>query len=403
MRRTSRVRVSNRPLPSRIGAAEAERLLGVSRTTLHVLANSGKLLGRVVDKPGARRHWQFKLRDVLRLKQANNFVKYHKAHRIKKREAWETYFGNIPVGFTVACRDLDESNLERTNLCLLPLKVRHRLPHEMAQSVPGRRTRTLLSPDQVKSLKADFANVPTPELAAQLGCTVAALRARARRMKLRKSIDCIRSQARESHRLPVGTERVKEHTGLVWVKMSLTGSQYEQWRPKHHVIWEQSTGRKVPPRFCVMFKDGDKRNFDRTNLELMSKREMSARGFARYFSYPESLQAAIKLTRKLEREVKRQQRGEEAGRTARKILASQRSQARPRLWTTKMDVALRRKYPTSNLVELAAKLGVTFDSLRNRARRLHLRRSPETIIAEARAAAAHTLGEPDGQHPVHGH
>lgn len=142
----------------------------------------------------------------------------------------------------------------------------------------------------------------------------------------------------------------------------------ERWRPKPHVIWEQANGRKVPPRFCVMFKDGNKQNFDLANLELMSKREMSARGFAKYLSYPESLQGAIKLTRKLEREVRRQELGKESAGAARNLPPSRRGQPRARLWTPKMDATLRRHYPTNNLVELSAELEVSFDSLRNRAR-----------------------------------
>lgn len=385
MRTGSKPRVSPDPLPNRIGAADAERLLGISRTKLHVLASSGRLHGRVLHRRGGRRHWQFKLTDVLALKRANNFVKYHKTHRLKKRETWGRHFGNIPTGFTVACRDYNEANLEPSNLCLVPLKVRRRLPHEWTQPGASKRTRTLLSREQVKYLRSNFSTQPTAELAAHLGCTVAALRARARRMRLRKSIECIRAQARASSRLPLGTERVKEHTGLIWVKVSLAGPQYEQWRPKQQVVWESANSRKVPRGWCVIFKDGDKRNFDAMNLELISKRERSAEGFARFLSYPKELQAVIKLNAKLGREIQRK-----LG-CNRPIREPARKNTGPlglaRRWTADMDEVLYREYPTNPVQALAESLGVSLSSLRQRARRLQIRRLPETIIAEARAAA----------------
>jgi hypothetical protein len=108
MRKSLKPMVWNEPLPKLVGAAEAEQLLGISRTTLHVLAKSGKLPGRVIDKPGIHRYWQFKTADVFRLKETR-YVKYQKGHRVKKREAWARFFGGIPNGFTVACRDRNES------------------------------------------------------------------------------------------------------------------------------------------------------------------------------------------------------------------------------------------------------------------------------------------------------
>jgi hypothetical protein len=243
----------------------------------------------------------------------------------------------------------------------------------------------------------------TDQLASELGVSSSSVRRLAKRLRLRKSREFVRHSARNGNSLPIGTERLHDSTGTLWIKVAMFGRHAERWRPKAHVIWEQATGRKVPPKFCIMFKDGNKQNFDFANLELMSKREMSARGFARYLEYPQSLQAAIKLTRKLEREVRRQQLGEQSAGAIRKLSPSRRGQPRVRLWTRRMDAALRRHYPTSNLIELSAALGITFDSLRNRARRLRLKRSPETIIAEARAAAARSLGEHDGHHAVHGH
>lgn len=373
-----------------VGAAEAEQILGVARTTLHELVKARSLRGRLVDNYGPA-HWVFKRSDVLRLK-ASGKERRHKQRTRRQLELWRRYFGPIPDGLTAAFRDGDRTNTAPDNLCLIPLRSSWRFrPGRVGRQVP--RKPAPLTMELQEQVKERFAMTASGQLAEDLGVSCSSVRRLARRLKLRKSREFARQSAKKGNSLPIGTERFHESTGSVWVKVALEGDRHcERWRPKAHVIWERMTGRKVPPRFCIMFKDGDKQNFDPANLELMSKREMSARGFARYLTYPESLQATIKLTKKLEREVRRQELGNDAGTPARKISNSRRGRPRVRLWTAKMDAALRRRYPTSNLVELSRKLGVTFDALRNRARKLRLRRSPDTIIAEARAAAAQTLG-----------
>lgn len=109
--------------------------------------------------------------------------------------------------------------------------------------------------------------------------------------------------------LPIGTERRRaseKAKGMVSIKVGDHGKRSEQWRPKHHAVWERANGRPVPAGFCVIFKDGNKENFDPANLELNTPAEVFARSMARFRANPPALRRVIRLNRKLERELRRQ-------------------------------------------------------------------------------------------------
>jgi HNH endonuclease len=109
--------------------------------------------------------------------------------------------------------------------------------------------------------------------------------------------------------LPIGTERYRASEGtkgLVRVKVGSRGKRSQQWRPKHQVVWERANGRKVPAGFRVIFRDGDKRNFDPANLALRTPGEIFARAMVRFLANPPALRRVIRLNRKLERELRRQ-------------------------------------------------------------------------------------------------
>ena len=74
----------------------------------------------------------------------------------------------------------------------------------------------------------------------------------------------------------------------------------------------------MPPGFRVVFKDGDRHNFDASNLELTTRDEISAVAFARFLTYPAPLQDAIRVQRKLEREIENARLGRDPPRAARK-------------------------------------------------------------------------------------
>ena len=71
--------------------------------------------------------------------------------------------------------------------------------------------------------------------------------------------------------LPVGTE-LELPDGYVWVKINNIpkAKKNVNWRQKHRLIWEQNYG-EIPEGYLVIFKDGNKRNFDLDNLACISK------------------------------------------------------------------------------------------------------------------------------------
>lgn len=73
--------------------------------------------------------------------------------------------------------------------------------------------------------------------------------------------------------LPVGTERVSKD-GYVIVKISDEGTQHQRWKRKHVLIWEQANG-PVPEGHVVIFGDGNRRNFDLSNLILVPREHLA--------------------------------------------------------------------------------------------------------------------------------
>jgi len=162
-------------------------------------------------------------------------------------------------------------------------------------------------------IRARYPTERTADLASELGVSACAVRVQASRMRLRKSLAYLIQRAREGRRQPLGTERLRtsyKSNGIVMVKVSNKGTQTEQWRPKHHLIWSQANGKNVPPGFRVIFKDGNKQNLDPGNLELATRDEISAQAFAKFRSYPPPLQDAIRLTCKLQSEIVRRRAGQ---------------------------------------------------------------------------------------------
>lgn len=74
--------------------------------------------------------------------------------------------------------------------------------------------------------------------------------------------------------VPVGTEKMI--SGFVWVKINnkIKAKKTENWVLKHRYIYEQHHG-KIPDGHNVIFKDGNRTNFDIDNLALVSKSEMN--------------------------------------------------------------------------------------------------------------------------------
>lgn len=79
---------------------------------------------------------------------------------------------------------------------------------------------------------------------------------------------------------PVGYERV-DREGYTWVKVrdsrsdgiqrNEPGHHNENYRLKHHVVWERLNG-PIPPSTMIVFADRDKSNFDHGNLVAVPRR-----------------------------------------------------------------------------------------------------------------------------------
>lgn len=69
---------------------------------------------------------------------------------------------------------------------------------------------------------------------------------------------------------PIGDERVNKN-GFVEVKIGMP----RVWKLKHHLIYEKYYNEKIGRWDKVMFLDGNKRNFDISNLKKVSNSEQS--------------------------------------------------------------------------------------------------------------------------------
>ncbi len=80
---------------------------------------------------------------------------------------------------------------------------------------------------------------------------------------------------------PVGSERVTKE-GYLQRKMTDTGYPPHDWVEVQRIVWEEHFG-PIPDGHVVLFKDGDKRNFDPANLELITRAEnMNRNSYHRY-------------------------------------------------------------------------------------------------------------------------
>lgn len=73
-----------------------------------------------------------------------------------------------------------------------------------------------------------------------------------------------------NHR-PIGSERIDKRDGSILIKVQ-DGHKQQNWMGKHRYIYEQAYG-KIPKGHKVIFADGNNRNFDLSNLILVSNAE----------------------------------------------------------------------------------------------------------------------------------
>lgn len=91
-------------------------------------------------------------------------------------------------------------------------------------------------------------------------------------------------------------ERV-DTTGKVYLYYKIRDSY---WIAYHHKVWRDHHGA-IPPKHVVTFKDGNSRNCDISNLELMTMCDNAKRNSIQRF--PQEIQQVIKLKAKLKRKI----------------------------------------------------------------------------------------------------
>jgi len=74
--------------------------------------------------------------------------------------------------------------------------------------------------------------------------------------------------------------------------------------PLHRKIWMDHNG-ELPPNHIIIFKDGNKQNFDINNLVCISRQEHAIRNAPH--KYPEELKKLIKLNNKLKKQINEKQ------------------------------------------------------------------------------------------------
>lgn len=94
---------------------------------------------------------------------------------------------------------------------------------------------------------------------------------------------------------PLGDERIDPKDGYILVKVAeknpYTGAS-TRYKHKHVHIWEQENG-PAPDGMVVIFRDGDKRNFDPDNLVLITRSELVRLNQSGYKDIPAELKPSF--------------------------------------------------------------------------------------------------------------
>ena len=105
---------------------------------------------------------------------------------------------------------------------------------------------------------------------------------------------------------PIGHERVSKE-GYLQRKVADTGTTRRDYVAIHHLVWRMH-GRTVPPGYALCFIDGDKRNFDINNLELVHRSELMRRNSVHRL--PKEAALAYQLVGCIRRQINRRDRQE---------------------------------------------------------------------------------------------
>ena len=181
------------------------------------------------------------------------------------------------------------------------------------------------TPEQIAYLREHYANRKNSELAQNLGCSTHAVANKGFSLKLKKSREFIKATScqfkkgmiphnkgkklsdatkaklaktmfksgnRPHNALPVCAES-EDKDGYLMVKIA----EPNVWRYKHHIAF----GEPVPKGHKVIFIDGNKRNFELSNLRVVSNAEMMKMNTM--LRFPLELQNTLRAIKKLQRTI----------------------------------------------------------------------------------------------------
>lgn len=100
---------------------------------------------------------------------------------------------------------------------------------------------------------------------------------------------------------PIGSERVTKD-GYLQRKVNDDLPLQRRWRAVHVIVWEEANG-PLPHGHVVIFKDGNKRNLELDNLELVSRSELMRRNTIH--NLPKEVVEVVQLRGALKRKINR--------------------------------------------------------------------------------------------------
>jgi hypothetical protein len=102
---------------------------------------------------------------------------------------------------------------------------------------------------------------------------------------------------------PIGSERVAD--GYLQRKMTDTGYTPRDWVAVHNLIWQEHKG-PIPKGSVVVFKDGNRTNFDIGNLECITRTELMRRNSIH--NYPQEIVEVAQLRGAITRQINKRER-----------------------------------------------------------------------------------------------
>ena len=201
-------------------------------------------------------------------------------------------------------------------------------------------------------LRDQYADTPTADIARQIGVTVECVYAKANKLGLKKSavyldspaacrlrkgenpgmgtrfrtgltpwnkgmkgitLGGVATQFKKGYRggkalevyKPVGTERVSKD-GYLERKINEDLPMQKRWRAVHIILWEAVNG-PLPAGHCILFKDGNKRNFNLDNFDLVSRVELMRRN-SYHKKYPKEVAQLVQLRGAITRQLNRRKK-----------------------------------------------------------------------------------------------